>query len=277
MARSFLVGTNFKMNQTPAESARFYRELAATVSPPPDVRLFVIPPFTSLAAVIEEARSAAGGGAAPIWVGAQNMHWAAEGAYTGEISAGMLTALGVDFVLLGHAERRRLFGERDEELNRKVLAAVAAGLRVLLAVGETADEKRYGVGPETVARQLKIGLYGLDPAAVPLLQLAYEPVWSIGAEGTPAQPEDIVPIAAHLRSVLGHLFGGAGRDVPILYGGSVDPGNAGSFVRLPDIDGLFVGRAAWTVDGYRRVLDAALRARFGDGSANGAGSTGGAA
>ncbi len=257
MSRPFLVGTNFKMNQTPAESARFYEELVAEVSPPPDCRLFVIPPFTSLAAVAEVA----GTGSRRVWVGAQNMHWEAEGAYTGEISAPMLTAIGVDLVLIGHAERRRGGCERDEELNKKVLAAVAANLRVLLCVGETAEEKAYDVGPETVARQLKIGLHGLDPAALPLLQLAYEPVWSIGAGGTPARPEDVAPIVAHLRATLAARFGDPGANVPILYGGSVDPDNAASFVRLPDIDGLFVGRAAWTVDGYRRVLDAALDAK----------------
>ena len=117
------------------------------------------------------------------------------------------------------------------------------------------------MGLETVARQLKFGLHGLDPAVLPLLQLAYEPVWSIGAGGTPASPEDVAPIAAHLRATLTGRFVGAGADVPILYGGSVDPANAGGFVRLPDIDGLFVGRAAWTVDGYRRVLAAALDAK----------------
>ena len=256
MSRPFFFGTNFKMNQTPAESAQFYEELVGSVAPPPDCRLFVIPPFTSLAAVA----GVAGTGPRPVWVGAQNMHWEATGAYTGEISAPMLIALGVDLVLLGHAERRRHFRERDEDLNKKVLAAVAAGLRILFCVGETAEEKGYGVGPETVARQLKIGLHDLDPAALPLLQLAYEPVWSIGAGGTPALPEDVAPIAAHLRATLAARFGDPGVDVPILYGGSVDPTNAGGFVRLPDIDGLFVGRAAWTVDGYRRVLEAALDA-----------------
>lgn len=257
MARPFLFGTNFKMNQTPAESARFFEELTRSVQPPSDVRLFLIPPFTSLAAVTERKPPGDGGP----WVGAQNMHWEIEGAYTGEISAPMLTALGVDLVLLGHAERRGHGRETDEILNKKVLAAAAAGLRVLFCVGETAAEKGYGVGPETVARQLKIGLHGLGGDVLPRLQIAYEPVWSIGAGGTPARPEDVAPIAAHLRATLADRFGPAGNDVPILYGGSVDPANAAGFVRLPDIDGLFVGRAAWTVDGYRAVLAGALAAR----------------
>jgi triosephosphate isomerase len=189
------------------------------------------------------------------------VHWAAEGAYTGEISVAMLRALDVDLVLLGHAERRGYFHETDTDLNKKVLAVLGAGLRVLLAVGETAEERSSGVSSETVARQLKIGLHDVAPEAVGLLQIAYEPVWSIGAGGTPARPEDIEPVAAAIRATLATLFGAAGGDVPILYGGSVDPANAGTFTALADIDGLFVGRAAWTVDGFFATYEAGLAGR----------------
>jgi len=257
VTRLFLFGTNFKMNQTAPESAAFFGTLAAAVTPSSEVILFVIPPFTSLPAVVarrEATRS-------EICIGAQNMHWAADGAYTGEISAQMLTAIGVDFVLLGHAERRGLFHETDDALAKKVPAAIDAGLRVLLCVGETADEKRTGAGPETVARQLKIALHAIEPASLSRIQIAYEPVWSIGKDGTPATPDDIAPVATHLRHTLTDRFGDGGADVPILYGGSVDPKNAGTFVQVPEIDGLFVGRAAWSVDGYRNVLAAALNAR----------------
>jgi L-erythrulose 1-phosphate isomerase len=246
MARPFLFGTNFKMNQTPAESAAFYRQLAASVEIPPHAYLFVIPPFTSLAAV----REVAGPQPHQIWVGSQNVHWAPDGAYTGEISVGMLLALDVDLVLLGHAERRRYFHETDVELNRKVLAAVGAGLRVLLAMGETAEERGFGVSGETVLRQLRIGLHDVPPEHLEKIQIAYEPVWSIGAGGTPASPEDVEPIARLIRSGCQDLFGDPGSKIPILYGGSVDPSNAGTFTALPDIDGLFVGRAGWTVEGF---------------------------
>ncbi len=255
MARPFLFGTNFKMNQTPTESAAFYQQLAASVQIPPDTHLFVIPPYTSLAAVTEVA----GGSPHQIWVGAQNVHWAPEGAYTGEISVGMLLALDVDLVLLGHAERRRYFHEPDVELNRKVLAALGGNLRVLLAVGETAEERSFGVGGETVLRQLKIGLHGVPPEQLNLIQIAYEPVWSIGAGGTPANPEDVEPIAEMIRSGCEDLFAGSGAEIPILYGGSVDPGNAGTFTALPDIDGLFVGRAAWTVEGFIATYQAGYK------------------
>jgi len=257
MARPFVFGTNFKMNQTPAESAAFYRQLAASVQIPADTHLFVIPPFTSLGAVNEVATPLPH----QIWVGAQNVHWAPEGAYTGEISAGMLKALDVDLVLLGHAERRRYFHETDVELNLKVLATVGAGMRVLLAVGETAEERSFGVGGETVLRQLRIGLHGVQPEHLGLIQIAYEPVWSIGAGGTPASPEDVEPIANQIRNGSQNLFGETGSKIPILYGGSVDPSNAGTFTALPDIDGLFVGRAAWTVDGFIATYQAGYAGR----------------
>jgi triosephosphate isomerase len=246
MGRPFLFGTNFKMNQTPDESAAFYQQLAATLQIPPDTHLFAIPPFTSLSAV----KDVAGPPPHQFWIGAQNVHWAPQGAYTGEISVAMLLALDVDLVLLGHAERRRYFHETDVELNRKVLAALGAGLRILLAVGETAEERSFGVSGETVLRQLRIGLHGVQPEHLGQIQIAYEPVWSIGAGGTPASPEDVEPIAKLIRSGCEDLFAESGAEIPILYGGSVDPSNAGTFTALQDIDGLFVGRAAWTVDGF---------------------------
>jgi L-erythrulose 1-phosphate isomerase len=255
MPRTFVFGTNFKMNQTPAESAAFYQQLAASVQIPPDVHLYVTPPFTSLAAVVESA----GKPPHPIWVGAQNVHWAADGAYTGEISVRMLLALGLDLVLLGHAERRRDFHETDVEINKKVLAALGAGLRVLLAVGETAEERSFGVGREIVLRQLKIDLHDVQPEHLELLQIAYEPVWSIGAGGTPASPADVAPMAESLRFGLVELFGKPGAEIPILYGGSVDPNNAGAFTALPDIDGLLVGRAGWTVESFIATYEAGIR------------------
>ncbi len=259
MTPLFLFGTNFKMNQTPAESAAFYEQLAGSVVQPPGVRLFIIPPFTSLAAVAAVAHKEPH--ERDIWVGAQNVHWESAGAFTGEISATMLRALEVDLVLLGHAERRRDFHETDVDLNKKVRSVLDNELRALLAVGETAEERSFGVSAETVARQLKIGLHGVAPHELTRLQIAYEPVWSIGTGGTPARPEDVAPIAGSIRRVLHELFGEAGCQVPILYGGSVDATNAGSFTALPDIDGLFVGRAAWTVEGFIATVNAGLAGR----------------
>ena len=253
MARPFVFGANFKMNQTPDESVAFYQQLASAVSPPPRVQLYILPPFTSLPAVAAVAQDDDA-----IWIGAQNMHWAPDGAFTGEISARMLLAVGVDLVLIGHAERRQRFLEKDVDLNRKVLAACDAGLRVLLAIGETAEERALGVSAETLLRQLKIDLHGVKSELLGLLHVAYEPVWSIGEGGAPARPEDVQPMAALIRSALSERFGAPGGQVPVLYGGSVDPRNAASFTALPDVDGLLVGRAGWTVEGYIATYEAGL-------------------
>jgi len=259
MSRRFLIGANVKMNQTPAESVQFFTGIADAVRlqlpDAPPVQLYLALPFTSLPAL---ARQAIG---SPIWVSAQNVHWEAEGAYTGEISARMLTAVGVRLVLIGHAERRQLGHETEVETNRKVMAASAAGLNVLLCVGETAEERGYGVGPQTVDRQLRIALHGLAPDLLSFIHLAYEPVWSIGVGGTPATPADITPIINDMRRTMVTLFGEAGDSVPILYGGSVNAENAGTFAGLREVDGLLVGRAGWTVDGFLGVLKAAVSAR----------------
>jgi triosephosphate isomerase len=254
VTRPYVFGTNFKMNQTPAESAVFYRQIADIIAIPSEARVFVLPPFTSLQAVT----NIAGEEPHAIWIGAQNAHWAPEGAYTGEISLRMLQALDVDLVLLGHAERRQHFHENDVDLNRKVRAVLDAGLRTLFAVGETAEERNFGISAETVLRQLKVGLHGVDASQLHLLHIGYEPVWSIGAGGTPATPEAVEPVAALLRGALQDLFCEAGRDVPILYGGSVDPSNAGTFTALPNVDGLFIGRAGWTVEGFIATYEAGL-------------------
>jgi L-erythrulose 1-phosphate isomerase len=255
--RPLCFGTNLKMHQIPAETTAFVGGIRAAVGDVlerDDIHLFVIPPFTSLPAAVEAARGTG------LWIGAQNVHPAPDGAFTGEISTGMLQAVGVDLVLIGHAERRGLFGETDAFVNEKVRAALGAGLRVLVCVGETAAEKGYGAGPESVVRQLKFALHGVESDAVDRLMVGYEPVWSIGAGGTPAHPDDVSLTAGHLRAALRSLYPAHADAIPILYGGSVDPTNVAGFVALDDIDGAFVGRAAWTIDGYAAVLQAALAA-----------------
>ena len=254
MTRPYVFGTNFKMNQTPPESAAFYRQLAASLTIPPEARVFIFPPFTSLDAVTQAAKE----GPANLWIGAQNVHFQPDGAFTGEISVRMLQALGVDIVLLGHAERRQVFQEKDVDLNKKVRAVLDASLRILFGIGETADERGYGVSNETILRQLKIGLHGVEPGQLAQVNIAYEPVWSIGAGGTPATPDDVEPIAATIRTALGELYGDAGSAVPVLYGGSVDPKNAGTFTSLQNVDGLLVGRAGWAVDSFVATFESGL-------------------
>jgi triosephosphate isomerase len=232
-------GTNLKMHQTAGETAEFVARLAPIARG--DVQLFVIPPFTSLASTAGVAH------AANIWLGAQNLHWAPSGEYTGEISARMLRALEVDLVLVGHAERRRAFGEDDALIRRKLEAAELNGLRAILCVGETAEERRCGAAAETVLRQARLALDGIADRSRVIV--AYEPIWAIGAGSQAADPGAVAEVTAALRELLG--------PTPLLYGGSVNADSAQRYARLPGIDGLFVGRAAWTPDGFERVLKAA--------------------
>jgi triosephosphate isomerase len=232
-------GTNLKMHQTAHESARFIEGLAQSNGD--GVQRFVIPPFTSLPGIVASAH------ATNIWVGAQNMHWEQSGEFTGEISAGMLRALDVDLVLVGHAERRRMFGDDDAAVRRKVEAGLACGLRVLLCVGDTADEHRCGASIDVVLRQVRLALSGISDRSRVIV--AYEPVWAIGERGTPATADDIVPVAGALSAWLGAT--------PLLYGGSVNAQTARDFAAIDGIAGLFVGRAAWTPDGFVNVLQAA--------------------
>jgi triosephosphate isomerase len=228
------------MHQTAGETARFVAHLARTTHT--DVQRFVIPPFTSLAGVVGLAHSA------NIWIGAQNLHWAPSGEYTGEISGRMLQALDVDLVLVGHAERRQLFGEDDSVVRRKVEAALASGLHVLLCVGETAAERRCGAAIDTVLRQVRLALNGVADRSRVIV--AYEPVWAIGSGGEAASPDAVSGVTGALREWL--------AQTPLLYGGSVDASTAGQYAQLPGIDGLFVGRAARTPEGFEQVLQAAI-------------------
>lgn len=262
--RKLVVGTNLKMHQTPAETIAFVEGLAdltvAMAERAPEMQLYVCPPYTSLPGATEAARRAG----IPLWIGAQNVHHEPQGAFTGEISTGMLTAIGADLVLLGHAERRQLFHETDAALALKVPAAINAGLNAMLCVGETAEERRWGVSDETVARQLRIATSGLSAEQLDRLIIAYEPVWAIGA-ARPATSDDVAPILAVLRETLTERFGGAGMRVPILYGGSVNAESAGSMLRdLPDLDGYLVGRIGQTIEGYHAVVESSVAARFGD-------------
>lgn len=242
------------MHQTPAQSAAFVAALRQLVADGPQVQSFLIPPFTSLTTAAHALQTS------DIWLGAQTMHWATEGAYTGEISATMLRELGAKLVMLGHAERRTLFGETDGAVRQKVNAAVAAGLRILLCVGERAEDRAVGISQEVIAIQLKTALVDLPPAALSTLLLAYEPVWSIGEAGTPADPQIVQEMHGWIRTLLLTRFGDAARAIPILYGGSVNRQNCAAYAALPNVDGLFVGRAAWTPAGFVDVMRAGFAA-----------------
>ena len=235
------------MHGTAAESRAFVAELADHCVPA-NVRRFVIPPCTSLQGLAGVGRPAG------ILLGAQNAHHAAAGAYTGEISVRMLAALDVDLVMIGHAERRALAFEPEQVIALKVAAVLGSRLDLLLCVGEQLEQRKAGQFAEVLRGQLTTALATAQRAEVGRIRIAYEPVWAIGDGGLEAEPKDISPAIASIRDVLADRFGDASSDIPLLYGGSVNAGNCADYAALDGIDGLFVGRAAWSAQGFHDVL-----------------------
>lgn len=249
--RRILLGTNWKMYKTTTEAVEYTHRLLEHLDSIPRLekaQIFVIPPFTALSAVKEC-------GEGMFWVGAQNMHSEPWGAFTGEISAPMLKDLGVDLVELGHAERRQYFNENDTAVHRKVQLALKYGLRPLLCVGETAEEKDFGVERESVARQIKIALRGVTADRSSSVIIAYEPDWAIGDAGVAPEVGYIRAMSGHIRQVLQALFGqGAPGRMSVIYGGDVNEDNAGEIITRGGMDGLFIGRAAWDAEAFAALI-----------------------
>jgi triosephosphate isomerase len=215
------------------------------------VEIVVAPPFTSLATAAEAARNT------NVGVAAQNVYFEREGAFTGEISAGMIKDAGAGYVIIGHSERRRLFGETDASVNRKTRAAIAAELTPIVCVGETLDEREGGQMPAVLDRQIKDGLDGLTADQIGALIIAYEPVWAIGT-GKNATPAEADEAHRHIRTRLRAWFGGAAADAcRIQYGGSVKPDNIASLIALPDVDGALVGGASLDVRSFFEIVSRA--------------------
>lgn len=251
------IGTSWKMNKTIAEAVSYARalkdEIILHIYP---VQVFVVSPFTALAAVCTELKGT------PVMVGAQNMHWEEKGAFTGEISPLMVCDCGAQLVEIGHSERRGFFCETDEVVNRKVQAALQHGLRPIICVGESAADKKMEVAEDVIRMQVKKALYGVAPEQADRILLAYEPVWAIGDAGTPASPEYAQKIHAIIRKVLHNSFGEQiARSLPVLYGGSVNQENAARYVQEADIDGLFIGRSAWMVESFFDIIKLTLPAQ----------------
>lgn len=239
----FWIGTSWKMNKTLPEALAFAEGLRAA-EPLPGIQRFVVPPFTAC----REVKAALAG--CDVKVGAQNMHWQDEGAWTGEISAPMLVDCGLDLVELGHSERRAHFGETDETVGLKTAAAVRHGLIPLICIGETLAEREAGRAAEVLAAQVRAALDPVAGAEATIL-LAYEPVWAIGAGGIPATADYADARQAEIAAVAREVMG---RHIPCLYGGSVNPGNCAELIACPHVDGLFIGRSAWDVAGYLDIL-----------------------
>lgn len=238
------------MNKNLGEAEYYAQELRAFLEGfRTSLRLFIVPPFTVLARVCEAVKGS------PVMVGAQNMHWAEAGPFTGEISPVMLKDCGAQIVELGHSERRAAFGETDQAINRKVVAALRHDLIPVICVGETEREKEARVAVECVARQVKIALDGVPAARLGDILIAYEPVWAIGESGKAAQPEYADAMHAEIKRAVGELFGSqAAREATVLYGGSVSASNAETLMKQEHVDGLFVGRAAWDVSGFINLI-----------------------
>lgn len=241
------IGTSWKMTKLRDGALRYARTLAAAdPGRDPRIQRFVIPPFTVLREVGQMLKDSS------VMLGAQNMHWASEGAWTGEISPAMLTDCGAGIVELGHSERRRHFGETDETVGLKVEAALRHGLIPLVCLGESGPERDAGRATPVLQAQLRGALGRLsDDLKSRRILLAYEPVWAIGDTGVAAAPDYADARQAEIIALAGDLLG---RRVPCLYGGSVDAGNCVRLIRSPHIDGLFIGRAAWEVEGYLDIL-----------------------
>ncbi|MCJ7874151.1 triose-phosphate isomerase [Phaeobacter sp. J2-8] len=244
----YWIGTSWKMNKTLAEARQFAETLAAAdAARDPRLQRFVIPPFTAVREVKQILAETS------VKVGAQNMHWADQGAWTGEVSAPMLTDCGLDIVELGHSERRAHFGETDDTVGLKTEAAVRHGLIPLICIGETLDDRESGRAQEVLAAQVRgaLGRLSADQKTAEIL-LAYEPVWAIGENGIPATSEYADARQAEIIAVANDILG---RPLPCLYGGSVNPDNCQDLITCPHIDGLFIGRSAWNVEGYLDILD----------------------
>ena len=235
--RTPIIAANWKMHKTPAEAASFAKEFRELLQRPDGVEVVLAPPYPALA---ELGRALAGSG---VSLAAQNVHSEPSGAYTGEVSVGMLAELGCRYVIVGHSERRALFGETDDFVSQKLRAAQAGGLRPILCVGETLEEREVGRTFDVVAEQLEGCLANTDPAQATALVIAYEPVWAIGT-GRTATPELAQEVHAFVRSRLEQRLGEAADEIRIQYGGSMKPENAASLLAQPDIDGGLVGGAS---------------------------------
>ena len=247
MTASFWIGTSWKMNKTLAEAMVFAEALAAADGGRDErIQRFVIPSFTNVRQVKDVLAETS------VKVGAQNMHWADQGAWTGEVSPLMLKDCNLDIVELGHSERREHFGETDETVGLKTEAAVRHGMIPLICIGETLPEREAGRAAEVLEQQVRGALSKLsdDQKSAEIL-LAYEPVWAIGENGIPAISEYADARQAEIIAVAHDVLG---RKVPCLYGGSVNPGNCEELISCPHIDGLFIGRSAWNVEGYLDIL-----------------------
>jgi triosephosphate isomerase len=251
--RTPLIAGNFKMFKTVAETISYVRDLRVLVKDVTNVDIAIAPPFISIAAAAEAAKGSA------IEIAAQNLHWEREGAFTGEISAGMIHGTGARLVIIGHSERRTLFGETDASVNKKLHAAIAGGLMPILCIGETLDQRDRNETMTVLDRQIKDGLDRITGEQLSRMVLAYEPVWAIGT-GRNATPAQAGEAHFHIRQRLKQWFGlDASERCRVLYGGSVKPDNIAKLVAEPDVDGALVGGASLDPKSFFAIISGAIK------------------
>ena len=251
MKRNVIAG-NWKMNNTPAEAAALIKEMAPLVK---DTKCDVVicAPYVDLTAAIEAAKGT------NIKIGAENVHWAKSGAFTGEVSADMLKAIGVEYVIIGHSERRQYFGETDLTVNERLKAALAAGLIPIVCVGETLDQRELGITGEVVAMQTKIAFKDIDADAAKGIIIAYEPVWAIGT-GKTATDEQADEVCGLIRGVLADMYDADTAAASVIqYGGSMNAGNAAGLLAKEHIDGGLIGGASLKAKDFSIIVEAASK------------------
>ena len=252
MSRTPFIAGNWKMYKTIAEAEAFIAALLPRVATADGVDVAICPPYTALQAMVDSTRGSR------VQVFAQNMHEADSGAYTGEISAPMLTEIDVHGAILGHSERRQHYNETDKALQLKVPKALDSGLTPILCVGETEEERERGDTERKLRHQVQEGLEKVDTARLADVVVAYEPIWAIGT-GLVATPEQAQEAIAFVRALVEDRDKAAGQAVRILYGGSLKPDNAAELLALPDVDGALVGGASLEADSFAKIVETAAR------------------
>ena len=251
LKRRTVIAGNWKMNFTPAEASAFINEIKPMVAGKDNCDIIFCAPYVTIAAAQEAAKGS------NIKIGAENVHFAPKGAYTGEVSAEMLTACGVEYVIIGHSERRQYFGETDETVNLRTKAALAAGMKVILCLGEVKEQRLSGITDEVVAMQTKLDLQGVTAEEMKNVIIAYEPVWAIGT-GLTATPEQAEETCGVIRRVLASMYGeDVAESVTVQYGGSMNENNAAELLAKPNVDGGLIGGASLVAEKFTAIVDAA--------------------
>ena len=250
--RKAIIAGNWKMNKTPAEAKVLLEEILP-VAKDADCEVIACVPFVDLSVALEVTKDS------NVKIGAENCHWEESGAYTGEISAKMLAEMGVPYVVLGHSERRQYFGETDETVNKRTKAALAAGLKPIVCVGELLWERECNITEEVIARQIKLDLFDVSAEDVLKTVIAYEPVWAIGT-GKTATADQAEEVCAFIRATLAKLYGQEVADaVTIQYGGSMNDGNAAELLSKTNVDGGLIGGASLVAEKFGAIIDAATK------------------